>query len=218
MYRRIGFIGDIHCEDVLLEAALDLLAARGVEVVAAAGDLADGPGSLERCCELITSRSVLTVKGNHDRWLLEGFGRDLPEATPLEAVTPACRRVLAGLPRVAELATVSGRALLCHGLGANDMAKVGPEDYGYALRANDDLQRLRESMRYRWILNAHIDRPMVREFEGLTIINGGTLARDREPCCLELDFLGLVARIFRFDPQGQVMPEVEEVPLRTQAR
>ena len=29
--------------------------------------------------------------------------------------------------------TIKGLALLCHGIGPNDMAKVGPDDFGYAL-------------------------------------------------------------------------------------
>ena len=33
-YRRVGFIGDIHAEDVLLERALDFLTGREVELIA----------------------------------------------------------------------------------------------------------------------------------------------------------------------------------------
>jgi len=111
-YRRIGFIGDIHAEDERLERALDLLASRGVELVAATGDVADGPGSVDRCCQLLESRKVVVVRGNHDRWLLAGTARDLPDATPADRVTIESRGMLAQLPDMVEFDTVQGRALL----------------------------------------------------------------------------------------------------------
>jgi predicted phosphodiesterase len=201
---RIGLIGDIHAEDELLERALDVLRSRAVELVAATGDIADGAGSVDRCCALLESFGAVVVRGNHDRWLLAGIARDLPHATPVEAVTAETRRMLAQLPETVEFDTVQGRALLCHGLGANDMAKVLPDDFGYALEANDDLQNLVGGGAYRWILNGHSHRHMVRDFGPLTVINAGTLLRRRGPCFLELDFETATGLVFTFDPNGVV--------------
>jgi predicted phosphodiesterase len=141
-FRRIGLIGDIHAEDKLLELTLNFLESRSVELVTATGDVADGTGSVDRCCSLLSLRKVVAVCGNHDRWLLAGVARDPPDATPTDAVTLDSRRIHPQLPEMVEFDTVRGRALLCHGLGLNDMAKVGPDDFGYALEANDDLQNL----------------------------------------------------------------------------
>ena len=206
-YRRIGLIGDIHAEDARLERALDLLASRGVELLAATGDIADGVGSVDRCCALLEERRVLVVRGNHDRWLLAGQARTLPHATPVDGVSAQSRRFLTQLPEVAELETVRGRALLCHGLGANDMAKVGPDDFGYALESNDDLQSLVRIGAYRWVLNGHSHRRMVRPFGRVTIINAGTLKRDRSPCCLELDFETATGVVFSFEGEPEVVRE-----------
>jgi len=73
----------------------------------------------------------VAVCGNHDRWLLAGTGRHLPHATAWADVSDESRAFLHRLPRMVEMATTKGRALLCHGLGRNDMAKVGPDDYGF---------------------------------------------------------------------------------------
>jgi predicted phosphodiesterase len=212
-YRRIGLIGDIHAEDALLELALGVLVSRGVELIAATGDVADGFGSVDRCCALLESHRVVVVRGNHDRWLLAGSARDLPEATPADGLTAESRRMLAGLPELAELDTVQGRALLCHGLGPNDMAKVSPDDFGYALDANDDLQNILRGRTYRWILNGHSHRRMVRDFGGITLINAGTLMRHHEPCFLELDFETASGLVFAFDRSGQIEPGPEQISL-----
>jgi predicted phosphodiesterase len=145
-YERIGLIGDIHAEDERLERALDILEARGVEMVVATGDIVDGFGSADRCCRILESRNVITVRGNHDRWLLAGTARDLPEATPVANITDSSREWLDHLPRWLEFNTPQGLALLCHGLGPNDMAKVNPDDYGCALQVNDEMIRREQVM------------------------------------------------------------------------
>ena len=198
-YRRIGFIGDIHAEDELLERALQILQGRGVELLAATGDIADGAGSVDRCCELLARHRVLVVRGNHDRWLVKGQARDLPQATRAETLTAETLDLLRQLPEMVELETVAGTALLCHGLGPNDMAKVTPDDFGYALESNDELQDLLRGGRYRWVLNGHSHRRMVRQFGPLTIVNAGTLSRrDHEPGFLEIDFQTATAIVYRF--------------------
>src|SRR5678810_334167 len=67
---RAGLIGDVHAEDELLELALDYFEKQNVEHVLCTGDVADGAGSVVRCCTLLRQYSVQTVRGNHDRWLL----------------------------------------------------------------------------------------------------------------------------------------------------
>jgi len=180
-YRRIGLIGDIHAEDRALEIALDTLRSRGVEVVAATGDIVDGSGSVDRCCALLRAHGAVVVRVNHDRWFLAGTSRDLRDATPTDAVTAETRRLLEKLPATIELDTVAGRALLCHGLGPNDMGKVAPDDFGYAIESNDELQDLLRAGTYRWVLNGHSHRQMVRAFGSLVVINAGTLAHHRDP-------------------------------------
>jgi predicted phosphodiesterase len=204
-YGRVGLIGDIHAEDALLERALEFLAERSVEMVASTGDVVDGEGSVDRCCALLEARRVVVVRGNHDRWFSKRTLRELPLATAPAQVASRSDDLLASLPETVDLETVAGRALLCHGIGRNDMSKVTPDDFGYAIEANADLQRLVREGTYRWVLNGHTHRRMVRHFGGLTLINAGTLARDFDPCFLELDFAAALARVFLFRPDGQIV-------------
>src|SRR3954467_13546511 len=128
MLRRAGLIGDIHCEVVRLKRVIEHFRSAGVDTVLSVGDLADGPGDLNEACSLLQSAQAVVVAGNHDRWLLTGEMRDLPDATQLESVSPEARGYLAALPKTRLLESPRGSVLLCHGLGEDDMASVRPDD------------------------------------------------------------------------------------------
>jgi predicted phosphodiesterase len=185
---RIGVIGDVHAEDALLEAAVAFLFDQSVGAILCTGDVVDGRGSAQRACELLREHDVVTVRGNHDRWFVEGTMRTLPDATRTSDIDAAGHAFLAQLPAQRELVTPAGSLLLCHGLGTNDMARLGADDFGYALEVNDDLQALLRLARHRWVINGHTHRRMVRRFGALTVINAGTLKRDNDPCVLIVDF------------------------------
>lgn len=94
-YRCHRRIGDIHAEDQWLAKALAYLSNQRVEQILATGDIADGIGDLARCCQLLTAFNVVTVAGNHDRWLLKGELRHLPNAIDPATFCPTICRFLA---------------------------------------------------------------------------------------------------------------------------
>ena len=206
-------VGDVHAQHDYLDRAVAFFESRSVDLIACTGDIADGVGSVDACCELLEAKHVAVVRGNHDRWLLTGQARGLPNATAPESITSRSRSFLEHLPVTLEFPTIGGRALLCHGLGANDMSKVGPDDYGYALDSNTELQRILSGQGYRWILNGHSHRTMVRHIGHITIINAGTLLRNQSPCILEVDFGSNAATVFHFDTEGALGGSVDVVPL-----
>jgi len=79
-----------------------------------------------------------------------------------------------------------GPVLLCHGVGENNMSKINPDDFGYAIEVNDDLQKLILCRKYKAIINGHSHKQMVREFNGLVVINAGSLVG--KPGFLIVDF------------------------------
>ncbi|MDX2033052.1 MAG: metallophosphoesterase family protein [Blastocatellia bacterium] len=186
--RRIGLIGDIHCEDQLLEIALRFLGESQVELICAVGDIVDGPGNANRAIELLRRNHVLTVLGNHERWLFAGEMRGLPDANSRFDLDAASWEFLPDLPARRTLETVRGRALLCHGLGDDDMAGVWPDETPLQIHANLQLWRLVQSRNFEFILNGHTHYRMVRTFDNLTVINAGTLYRKHNPCFCIIDF------------------------------
>lgn len=63
---RIGLLGDIHAQDDRLEIALTDLQSMKLDVILFVGDVLNGPGSVNRCIDLLQSHDVICIKGNHD--------------------------------------------------------------------------------------------------------------------------------------------------------
>src|SRR5688500_9903970 len=90
--RRIGLIGDVHTEYARLRAAVAHLRSQEIDLLLCTGDLPDGastPADVDRCCALLRDEGVLTVCGNHDRWLQDNEMRDLPGATTSYELSPS---------------------------------------------------------------------------------------------------------------------------------
>lgn len=185
--RRVGAIGDLHCQDERLELALDALVARGADTIVQLGDIVDGPGDLERCIRLMREREVIAIAGNHERWFLSGEMRGLRDAT-MEA-SDEVRAYLAALPRTRRIATVAGEALLCHGVAEDDMAMFEEHTRGYALQSMMPLLRgMMEDPRLQFMLGGHTHHRMVRAMPGFVALNAGTLADNGPPGFLLIDF------------------------------
>jgi len=199
---RIGLIGDVHQEDLALAWALAWLTDQQVDLCVCVGDIADGFGDLDACCELLDSHGVITVRGNHDRWFLAQQMRDLPQASALTAATAENREWLRELPATASFETPAGSVLVCHGTAEDDMLGVKPDDYGYALEANTGLQRLLASGEHRFVIAGHTHLPMLRRVGELVLVNAGTLHRSYDPCVGVLDTTTLSERFVRIPALG----------------
>jgi predicted phosphodiesterase len=202
--RTIGAIGDIHAEERSLAAALEHHAREGVDAVLAVGDIVDGQGSVVDCCRLLREAGAVVVRGNHERWILRGEMRSLPYATDAAELGGAALAFLEALPATRVLDTVAGRLLLCHGLGEDDMVSVREDDFGYALQSNDPLQRLLHTRDVAIVVNGHTHARMVRSFDGLTIVNAGTLCRDHRPCFARLDLAAGAVTFYDLSPDHRV--------------
>ncbi|NOY92482.1 MAG: metallophosphoesterase family protein [Deltaproteobacteria bacterium] len=185
--RRLGLIGDVHTEDALLESTLRFLEGESLDAVACTGDISDGGGDIDRSCALLREHEVLTVSGNHDRWLLTGEQASLRDATRDEG--PEARAFLASLPETILLPTPRGGALLCHGVGEDDMAVLRPDTRGYALGAIPELRELMLDPDVSYMLGGHTHQSMVRKFVGVTVVNAGTLHRRYAPGFCVVDFV-----------------------------
>ncbi len=113
-HNQVAVIGDVHAEDELLETVLLHARQRGISSILCVGDIVDGQGNVDRCCELLRQHAVLTVSGNHDRWLLSETLRDLPHATARAQISTETLAYLEALPTTISIPSQFGNALLCH--------------------------------------------------------------------------------------------------------
>lgn len=206
---RLGLIGDVHAEDDLLARTLDELAAARVDHVLCTGDLVDGHGSVDRACALLREREVMVVRGNHDRWIRNDELRTLPGAHRMTELSAETITFLKELPETLSLDLAAGKLLLCHGVGKNDMCRLGPEDYGYAISSNEDLLGLLFDTTIHVMVGGHTHRPMLRRFgrssakSPLWVVNPGTLARENEPGYAILDLGRASTDFYRFESTNE---------------
>lgn len=202
--RRLGVLGDVHGEHGRLAAALDWFAGQRLDAVICTGDVADGAGCINRCCELLREARVVTVAGNHDRWLLNDEVRHVTAAHRLADVDAEHAEYLRALPRTCELSTVAGRLLLCHGIGAHDMAKVWPGTRGPdSIRRSDVLDRLLDDGRFRFMVHGHLHYGVLIDFESLLLMNAGTLKGSRGGVSV-VDFESAEVASFEFSAAGRL--------------
>lgn len=195
--RRVGVIGDAHAEDDRVSRVLAFFAAQAVDAVLCVGDVIDGFGDDNRTVRLL--ESTLAVRGNHERWFLEaGMRFDRPERPG--ALDERTRRWCASLPTRRTLTTAAGDALLCHGVGEDDMVLLLPEHDESTLGEIEALEEVKR--RYRLMICGHTHRRMVRTIDELTIFNAGTLDRRSHPGCLLIDFHAREARFFDVFDRG----------------
>jgi predicted phosphodiesterase len=97
---RIAIIADVHGNLPALQAVLADIARQGVDGTVNLGDCVSGPLWPRETMDLLASLSLLTVRGNHDRWVAETpRHRMFPsDAVACDALTPAQRAALGALP------------------------------------------------------------------------------------------------------------------------
>jgi putative phosphoesterase len=175
MIRRLAVIGDLHAEDRRLAGVLEWLAGQSVDAIVCTGDIADGRGCVDLSCRLLQEAQVVAVAGNHDRWLLHDRVRHIPEAHRRDLLDDQSIAYLQALPRTAELRTVAGSLLLCHGVMHNDLGKVWPGTARSPIERSAELDEVIESGLYRFLVNGHLHYRVLIDFETLLLVNAGTL-------------------------------------------
>ena len=187
MIRRVLLIGDIHTEVDLL--ATTLAHSYSVDKVLSVGDIVDGRHDPLACVELLRRHDADVVRGNHERWVIGGHPFE-PFDYPDDTLA-----WFRSLPATREYETPSGRLLLGHGIGTDDMSRLEPDTTGYALECLEPVWRLVRSGAFRWIAGGHTHVPMVRTIEGVTFLNPGTLVANQNPGFMIVDFAtGIVER------------------------
>jgi predicted phosphodiesterase len=70
----VGIISDIHGNHVALSAVFEEFERMGISEVVCLGDVAGYYCQINECCDLLRSRNVFTIMGNHDWYLVSGTG------------------------------------------------------------------------------------------------------------------------------------------------
>lgn len=124
---RVAVLSDIHGNADALQAVLDDVKRRAPDAIVNLGDCFSGPLDIRRTFDLLSEATITaTVRGNHDRALVDPTAMDGWDRMSAPEVTPAMREWLAQLPANAALDEI----FLCHA--------TPQDDTGYWLDAYTD--------------------------------------------------------------------------------
>ncbi|MEQ5871438.1 metallophosphoesterase family protein [Sagittula sp. NFXS13] len=112
-------LADIHGNADALRAVLADIDAQGITQVLNLGDLFSGPLAARETAEILMAREILTIRGNHDRYLLEQTpARMQPsDRVAFEQLEPEHLTWLQSLPATLSL---TPDIFLCHGTPRDD--------------------------------------------------------------------------------------------------
>lgn len=177
---RFAAIADIHGNCAALEAVLADIAAHGIatDSIVNLGDCLSGPLEAGRTADLLLSLDLVSVRGNHDRYLIEHEAGNMHawEADAFRQLTPAHLDWLRGLPfsRVWR-----DEVFLCHAVPKDDhtywLEEVKP-DGSVCLKPLVEIERLADGISQSLILCGHSHLPRaVRLPDGRLIVNPGSV-------------------------------------------
>lgn len=185
---RLAIISDIHGNLPALTTVLEDIETRAIDQIICLGDLVDFAPWPNEVIQLIRSRKIMTVMGNHDERIAFDQGivplaKHSPSETAdrnkaiqhsKEAVTADNKRFLASLPRNIVL-QFEDITLFC--------THASPESIDeYLYEHEDDLlaKRLQDSHADILIIG-HTHISFVRDISGKKVVNTGSVGRSKEP-------------------------------------
>ncbi|WP_198373488.1 metallophosphoesterase family protein [Roseomonas rosulenta] len=175
---RLAVISDIHGNLAALEAVLADIETRAVDAVVNLGDCVTGPLWPKETFARLVALDLPTVRGNHDRWILDRPAADLSPAGRYarDALSPSERAWLHALPATLDVAP---EILAVHGTPADDTTYLLEEQRdGHLVPAPRATvaARLGDAARPGVVLCGHSHRQaLVQGPGGVVILNPGSV-------------------------------------------
>jgi putative phosphoesterase len=165
---RLAVISDVHADVHALELALKLIERLGGDSIVCAGDLVDYGLFADETLALLATRKIPTIRGNHDRWALDGSGH----GGGAELSLASCR-FLAALPRSLSMTFEGVRVAVHHGSPRGDMDGIEPQQISFE-RAAEHLRAASTDV----LVVGHTHLSFQLDVEGVgTIVNPAALLR-----------------------------------------
>ncbi len=212
---KIGIFSDIHADARSLNKALKLLERKGVDRLICCGDLVDGVSEGDAACQRVKALEIPVVMGNHD------LAYSTPRANAIADVLRPWRNTvtrrpddlsddsiayLASLPHSLELEYEGVKLILAH---ANTWDYVS---YVFASASSiSKIHKLRAitAPDVRAVILGHTHRPMDVQYEGLRILNPGSVEGNRHEAsrsCAVLTLPSLEYEVFEIDRDTPLTP------------
>jgi putative phosphoesterase len=184
---RIAVVADIHGNVRALRAVMDDIKQVAPNTVVNLGDCVSGPLEAAETADVLMSLAWTTIRGNHDRWLLEKPREEMGRSDAA-AFAELKNHHHAWLSTLEETATIED-IFLCHGTPGSDttyLLETVQQDGDVRLATQAEVGRRLGSEHAPIILCGHTHIPrIVRLTDGRTVINPGSIGlpafSDAEP-------------------------------------
>ena len=184
---RIAVVADIHGNVRALRAVMDDIKQVAPDTVVNLGDCVSGPLEAAETADVLMSLAWTTIRGNHDRWLLEKTPGEMGRSDAA-AFAELKNHHHAWLSTLEETATIEN-IFLCHGTPGSDttyLLETVQQDGDVRLATQAEVARRLGSEHAPIVLCGHTHVPrVVRLTDGRTVINPGSVGlqafSDAEP-------------------------------------
>jgi putative phosphoesterase len=174
---RIAVVADIHGNVRALRAVMDDIKQIAPDTVVNLGDCVSGPLEAAETADVLMSLAWTTIRGNHDRWLLEKTPETMGRSDAA-AFAELKNHHHAWLSTLEETATIED-IFLCHGTPGSDttyLLETVERDGGVRLATEAEVSRRLGSEHAPVILCGHTHVPRIVRFsDGRTVINPGSV-------------------------------------------
>ncbi|KAA1182617.1 metallophosphoesterase family protein [Rhizobium tropici] len=175
---RFAAIADIHGNHLALEAVLADIRKQGITEIVNLGDCFSGPLTAGKTADMLLELNALTVRGNHDRYLIEQVPETMhiSDRAAYSELTKPHLDWLRGLPTSA---IYLDEVYLCHATPASDnvywQESVSADGHVH-LKPIEEIEALAADIDFPLILCGHTHIPrVVRLRDGRLIVNPGSV-------------------------------------------
>jgi predicted phosphodiesterase len=175
---RLAVIADIHGNHLALEAVLADIRAQDIDEIINLGDCFSGPLEAGKTADILLTLDAVTVRGNHDRYLIETDAAELQisDRFAYGQLSKAHLGWIRGLPFGM---VYRDEIYLCHATPSDDntywLETVSPDGLVH-LKSIEEIEALAEGIDQRVLLCGHSHLPrMVRLRNGRLIVNPGSV-------------------------------------------
>jgi predicted phosphodiesterase len=175
---KLAAIADVHGNCLALEAVLRDIEALGIRDIVNLGDHLSGPLEARRTADLLMSRQIMNIRGNHDRQLIE-LSPDAMGPSDRHAHDQLDKRHIDWLAGLPPSATFCDEVFLCHGTPSSDTTywlETVMSDGRVCATPIEQIEDGARGIDVPLILCAHTHMPrVVRLRDGRLIVNPGSV-------------------------------------------
>ncbi len=173
----IAVISDIHGNSAALSAVLADLKQQSIEQVFNLGDHFSGPLDAAGTAEILHDENFITIRGNHDRNLLETDPRQMGPSDKC-AFEVLSQRTMSWLKKLPSTVNYENEFFLCHGTPASDsqylLEKIGKNGY-LELQDTRQIEAETKECHQPILLCGHSHQPRIYQNGEQIIINPGSV-------------------------------------------